>query len=164
MNPNQKLTNDQSELLDDPGRYRRLVEKLNYIATIWPDISFAPSLVSQFLEKPKSISLGCSTRNSQVFERMTGCGILYKAQGHLYIEGYIDADWANSPFDRRSTTGYVHFLEEILVTWKSKKQVVVRSSAEVEYRAMSHTSCKLIWLRNFLQEMGSKVEKPMKIF
>jgi hypothetical protein len=29
---------------------------------------------------------------------------------------------------------------------------------------MSHTSCKLIWLKKFLQEMGSKVETPMKLF
>jgi hypothetical protein len=32
-----------------------------------------------------------------------------------------------------------------LVSWKSKKQhVVVRSSAEAEYRAMTSTSCELI--------------------
>lgn len=31
IDPNQKLTNNQGELLDDPGSHRRLVEKLNYL-------------------------------------------------------------------------------------------------------------------------------------
>jgi hypothetical protein len=39
--PNQKLTNNHGELLDDPGSYRRLVLKLNYLTiTLQPDIFF----------------------------------------------------------------------------------------------------------------------------
>ncbi len=69
-----------------------------------------------------------------------GRGLLYRSSGHLCIEGYTNADWAGSPSDQKSTTGYCTFIGGNLVTWRSKKQ----SSAEVEYRAMARTTCELI--------------------
>ena len=49
MDPNVKLVLGQGESLGDPGRYRRLVGKLNYLTITRPDISFPVSVVSQFL-------------------------------------------------------------------------------------------------------------------
>nr|KYP51576.1 hypothetical protein KK1_026604 [Cajanus cajan] len=49
MDPNVKLMPNQGEPYPDPGRYRRLVEKLNYLTMTRPDISFPVSVVSQFL-------------------------------------------------------------------------------------------------------------------
>ena len=48
MDPNVKLVPGQGEPLRDPGRYRRLVGKLNYLTITWSDISFPVSVVSQF--------------------------------------------------------------------------------------------------------------------
>ena len=46
-----------------------------------------------------------------------------------------------------------------LVSWKSKKQnVVARSSAEAEYRAMTVATCELIWIKQLLQELNSTNE------
>ena len=56
----------------------------------------------------------------------------------LQVEGFTDADWAGSLDDRRSTSGYCTYIGGNLVTWRSKKQIVVaRSSVEAEYRAMA---------------------------
>ena len=52
MDPNVKLVPGQGEPLRDPGRYRRLVHKLNYLTITQPDISFHVSVVSQFLQSP----------------------------------------------------------------------------------------------------------------
>ena len=46
MDPNVKLVPGQGEPLCDPGRYRRLVGKLNYLAITPPDISFRVNVVS----------------------------------------------------------------------------------------------------------------------
>ena len=78
--------------------------------------------------------------------------MLYENRGHTQVVGYIDADWAVSPTNRRSTSGYCVFIGGNLISWKSKKQdVVTRSSTEAEYRAMTLATCKLIWLRHLLQ-------------
>ncbi|RDY13891.1 Hydroquinone glucosyltransferase, partial [Mucuna pruriens] len=48
---------------------------------------------------------------------------------------YIDADWAGSVIDRRSTWGYFTFVGGNLVTWRRKKQkVVALLSVEVKFR------------------------------
>lgn len=39
----------------------------------------------------------------------------------LEIQGYVDADWAGSPYDRRSTSDYCIKLGGNLVVWKGKK-------------------------------------------
>ena len=49
MDPNVKLVLGQGESIGDPGRYRRLVGKLNYLTITRSDISFPVSVVSQFL-------------------------------------------------------------------------------------------------------------------
>ena len=60
--------------------------------------------------------------------------MLYENISHTPIVGYSDADWAGSPTNRRSTSGYCVFIGGNLISWKSKKQdVVARSSAEAEY-------------------------------
>ena len=51
-----------------------------------------------------------------------------------------------------------------LISWKSKKQdVVARSSVEAEYRAMALTTCELIWLKHFLQEIRFGKDEQMKL-
>ena len=77
--------------------------------------------------------------------------MLYENRGHTQIVGYCDADWASSPVNRRSTSGYCVFIGGNPVSWNSKKQnVVVKSSAEAEYRATVLATCELIWLRHLL--------------
>jgi len=64
---------------------------------------------------------------------------------------YIDADYAGSIVDRRSTTCYCMLLGGNLVTLRCKKQnVVARSSAKAEYRAMAQGVCELLWMKIIL--------------
>ena len=57
MKLNVKLPPDQRKILDDTDRYRRLVDKLNYLTVTRPDIAFVVnvvSVVSQFLLAPRT--------------------------------------------------------------------------------------------------------------
>uniref|UniRef100_A0A2N9EUP8 Integrase catalytic domain-containing protein n=1 Tax=Fagus sylvatica TaxID=28930 RepID=A0A2N9EUP8_FAGSY len=141
MESNLKLMPDEGDFIDDPDTYRRLVGKLIYLTITRPDISYAVSVVSQFMTNPRVPHMNAVIRILKYLKNAPGRGLFYRSSGHLRIEGYTDADWVGSPSDRKSTTGYCTFIGGNLVTWRSKKQsVVARSSAEAEYRAMAHTT------------------------
>ncbi|RVX02576.1 Retrovirus-related Pol polyprotein from transposon TNT 1-94 [Vitis vinifera] len=98
------------------------------------------------------------------YRRLVGQGVLYENRGHTQVVGYTDADWAGSPTDRRSTSGYCVFIGGNLISWKSKKQdVVTRSSAEAEYQAMVLATYELIWLRHLLRELRFGKDEQMKL-
>jgi hypothetical protein len=105
---------------------------------------------------------GFSTPNP--IQLFWGVTVWMKNNNSNEIYDYSDADWAGS-YDRKSTTGYCTFVGGNLVTWKSKKQnIIVRSSAETEYRAMASTTSELIWIKQLLVELGIYTREPMKMY
>ncbi|CAH9069280.1 unnamed protein product [Cuscuta europaea] len=164
IDPNVRLFPDQGEPISNPERYRRLVGKLNYLTMTRPDISFAVSVVSQFLNTPCDSHWDAVVRILRYIKGSPGRGLVYANRGCDNITAYSDADWAGCPNDRRSTSGYCVLIGGNLISWKSKKQsVVARSSAEAEYRAMALTTCELIWLKQLLSELKFCKLKPMKL-
>ncbi|XP_068323337.1 uncharacterized mitochondrial protein AtMg00810-like [Pyrus communis] len=153
------------EPLSDISYYQRLVGKLIYLTITRPDITYAVSLVSQFMHAPTEAHLNVVKRILRYLKGSIGRGIVMKNNGHTQIIAYTDADWAGNAIDRKSTTGYCTLVGGNLVTWKSKKQnVIARSSAEAEYRAMASTACELIWLKGLLSDLGFSINTPMSLF
>uniref|UniRef100_A0A453GGW6 Retrovirus-related Pol polyprotein from transposon TNT 1-94 n=1 Tax=Aegilops tauschii subsp. strangulata TaxID=200361 RepID=A0A453GGW6_AEGTS len=86
--------------------------------------------------------------------------------GVHYSRGAVDA-----PFDsdlggcidtRRSTTGLMFFFESNLVSWQSKKQIIVTLySCEAEYVAATTAACQGVWQARLLNEI--KVEAVRKV-
>ncbi|RVW40642.1 Retrovirus-related Pol polyprotein from transposon RE1 [Vitis vinifera] len=111
MDPNVKLVPGQGEPLRDPGRYRLLVGKLNYLTITRPDISFPMSVVSQFLQSPCDNHWDAMIRILRYIKGTSGQGMLYEDRGHTQIVGYTNPNWAGSPSDRRSTSRYCVFIE-----------------------------------------------------
>src|ERR1044072_6265331 len=164
MDPNVKFLPNQGEPYPDPGRYRRLVGKLNYLTITRPDISFPVSVVSQFLNSPCESHWNAVVRILRYIKGSPGKELVYTDKGHTYVFGYADADWAGDVNDRRSTSGYCVLIGGNLISWKSKKQTVVaRSSTEAEYRAMANATCELLWLKHLLQELKFCEIQPMEL-
>jgi len=78
MDPNVKLLPNQGEPLSDSGRYRRLVGKLNYLTVTRPDISFAVSVVSQFLNSPCQEHMDAVIRILKYIKGAPGKGLIYE--------------------------------------------------------------------------------------
>ena len=151
--------------LTDANIYRRLLGKLIYLTITRPDITYTVGLLSQFMHSPQEIHWHAALRVLAYLKHAPGRGLLYQHHGHLRIEGYSDSSYAGDRGDRKSTFGFCILVGGNLVTWRSQKQRVVSlSSAEAEYRSMTHTSSEMLWVRSLLQELGFPVQEAMPMY
>ena len=116
MNVSTKLLPDQRGLLE-VGTYMRLMGKLIYLTVVRSIITFAVSVVSQFLSARGL--LGGGNEDLRYLKKAPGRGLLYLDHGHTRVAGFLGADWARCSFDRR----FVSFLEEILCHGKARSRV-----------------------------------------
>ena len=78
---------------------------------------------------------------------------------------FADANWDSCKETRRSITGFCVYFGSSLISWKSKKQVVVsRSNTEAEYRNFALATCELIWLQQLLRDMHVSVTRLAKLY
>ena len=94
-----------------------------------------------------------------------GFGLVLHRSPSAELVVYTDADWAGYQDTRRSTSGYAVFLGGNLVSWSSKRQLVVsRSSDEAEYRAVANGVAEASWLRQLLAELHSPLAKSTLVY
>ena len=83
----------------------------------------------------------------------------------MKLQGFIDADWARSPLDRKSTSGGIFNLGSATVSWyKRKQRSVVLSSTEVKYMAASQAACEAIWMWKILVGLFGQRMDPTVIY
>ncbi|GJW42627.1 retrovirus-related pol polyprotein from transposon TNT 1-94 [Tanacetum coccineum] len=78
---------------------------------------------------------------------------------------YADADHVGCQDTRRSTSGIMQLLGDMLVSWSSKRQKSVAiSSTEAEYIAFSGCCAQVLWMRLQLTDYGLRFNKiPIKL-
>ncbi|MBW0512111.1 hypothetical protein O181_051826 [Austropuccinia psidii MF-1] len=105
---------------------RSAVGSLNYISSnTRPDITFAISHLSQFLEKPGMQHWNASLQVFQYLFHSKDLSLTFKNHVFNQIVTYADADWGNNPIDRRSVSGFTVSINSHLISWQSKKQQTV---------------------------------------
>jgi hypothetical protein len=97
-------------------RYQKLMRKLIYFSYTRPNIVCAVNLVSQFMQNPSEVHIEVALRVLRYLKSSPGREILFSKNDHLNIIGYTDADWVGNLTDRKSTSGYLTFVEGNLVT------------------------------------------------
>jgi hypothetical protein len=136
--------------------YCSAVGALSYSSTATrPDIAFAVSSLSQFLENPGIHHWEAFTHILQYLAGTSDYTLVYPCLSSSDLRGYTNADWGNFPLTRRSVTGFLALQNRHLVCWQTKKQPVVSlSTCEAVYHALVDFSCELLWLRQFCLEVG----------
>lgn len=94
----------------------------------------------------------------------TKLGLKISRCNSMLISGFLDADWAGSRDDRRSTGGFAVYLGSNLVSWSARKQATIsRSSTEAEYKAVANAATEIMWIQILLKEIGVQVPKATKL-
>jgi len=76
------------------------------------------------------------------------------------LNAYIDADMAGDVDSRKSTSRYLTTFIGGAVSWQSKLQkCVALSTTEDEYIAATEAFKEILWMKNFLFELGREQEK-----
>nr|XP_016470084.1 PREDICTED: uncharacterized mitochondrial protein AtMg00810-like [Nicotiana tabacum] len=162
---NEKLTASVGDPLPKPEEYRCLVGKLNFLTHTQPDISFAIRHLSQFLQTPHVPHMQVALHLLRYLKGTSEFGLFFSHSPDLALRAYCDSDWASCADSRRPITGFCVFLGDYLVSWKSKKQLVVSlSSVEAKYRAMSKVAAKVTWLSRLLFDFGLPSSFPVSLY
>lgn len=142
-----------------------------------PDITNAVCAVSRFSANPSREHWGAVKNILKYVVGTTGDGLVYglrecdkllpdnTAAAVNVLIGFCDSDWGGMRDTRKSTTGYVFFLNGGPVSWASKVQpTVALSSAEAEYMAAAAAAQEAVWLRALLGELGFPQSAATVIF
>ena len=117
--------------------YREAVGSLMYLSLVTrPDISFAVSYASRFLEDTKDCHICLVKRIFRYLRGTYDLGLVFKSESKIEINCFSDSDFANDINTRKSVSGVVLQIGTSSVTWFSRKQnVVVLSTTEAEFVA-----------------------------
>ncbi|XP_019433601.1 PREDICTED: uncharacterized protein LOC109340381 [Lupinus angustifolius] len=102
---NEKLQKDDGSPQADASLYRSLIGSLLYLTATRPDIMYATSLLSRFMQSPSQIHFGVGKRILRYLQGTKEFGIWYKTNTNSTLHGYTDSDWAGSMDDMKSTYG-----------------------------------------------------------
>ncbi|XP_059076723.1 secreted RxLR effector protein 161-like [Cryptomeria japonica] len=144
--------------------YASVVGSLMYaMVCTRPYITQAVGVQSWFMANPKRVRWDAVKR---VFRYLRGTseyslcfyGNPTGPQHSLSICGYVDSNWTGDIDNRRSISGYVFRLFGGVVSWMSKRQVVITFfTTGVEYMVATHACKEAIWLKKLCLNIGFDV-------
>nr|GEV01945.1 ribonuclease H-like domain-containing protein [Tanacetum cinerariifolium]GEV01946.1 ribonuclease H-like domain-containing protein [Tanacetum cinerariifolium] len=136
---------DNDLTLDNITDYQKLKGKLIYLTNTRPDISYDAHCLSLFMHSLFKSHLKISFKILRYLKSCLGLGIHINKTSVMNLKAFFDADWVKCIVTRKSVIGYYLFLNDFLVSWKSKKQnTLSKSSNEAEYRALASVTSEVI--------------------
>ena len=101
--------------------------------------------------EPRGIHLIAAKHVLRYLKGTIDYGLGYVSDHEISLQGYVDADWADSIMDQKSTFECCFSLGSALISWFSRKLTCVAlSMAEVEYIAACSTCSEAMWLWKLL--------------
>ena len=165
-----KSTND-IEVLDNEHqtKYRSGVGMLLYLTKYSrPDISNIVRELSKCMDSASWGSYQELLRVIKFVDDTKSFGLKVKPRLNDDLEWnlktFCDSDWAGDPETRISVTGFIIYLLDVPVCWRSKSQKgVTLSSTEAEYVAISEAVKEVKFIYYLLRDFHIKVKLPIVI-
>ena len=141
--------------------YRELTGSLMWSAVCTrPDIVYAVNAACRHVERPSVTHWQAAKRILRYLKGTAKLALRYKPSNQICLKGYSDADWAGEE-TRKSTTGYVFFINDVPISWSSRLQKSrAMSSTEAEYMSASDAALEAVYLRRLLDDMGETQDQP----
>jgi hypothetical protein len=130
-----------------------------------PNITYTVQQVCLHMHTPREPHLTTPKRILCYLHASLDYSLLLRPSPTSELMVYTDANWDGCPDTRRSTSGYVVFLDANLVFWAAKWQSVVsRSSVEAEYRIVANGVAEASWMRQLLHELHSPLQRATLVY
>ena len=110
------------------------------------------------MHNPKEIHIEVIFKILHYLKSTPRKGIQFQKARETRLEAYTDVDWVGSVIDQRSTSSYCTFLGGNLVTWRSKKQLMV-----AKFQSMAHGIYEL-WMKIILTDFRARWEGSMGLY
>ncbi|KAF0727961.1 hypothetical protein Ae201684_014072 [Aphanomyces euteiches] len=146
---------------------REIVGSLQWLAgCARPDISFATSLLSRFLNAPNEHHENIIKRILRYLSGTKHFGLEIKPTPSKEMNVSTDADWAGDKSNRKSTTGFIVEVCGAIVHWFSKQQpTVALSTMEAEYIAACVGTQEALWIQQIMAEIGlERKDEPVSLW
>ena len=143
--------------------YSSAIWRLMYVTVCTrPDIAHAVGVVSWFLSNPGKEhweSVKWILRYLKGTSRLCLC---YEG-ADIILEGYTDSDMARDIDGRKSTSWFLYTFIGGAVSWQSRLQgCIALSTTEVEFIAAIEAGKEMLWVKQFLQELGIRQNEYRK--
>jgi hypothetical protein len=116
VDTNPKVVATEGALVYDATDFRSLARALQYLTFTCPDIAYAIQQVCLHMHDPRELYLAALKRILRYVRGTLHLGLLLQPSTLTDLVVYTDADWADCPNTRKSTSGYAVFLGDNLVS------------------------------------------------
>ena len=181
FHPNLKLSKEMCPKTDEEKAfmadisYRTIIGMLLYLmVSSRPDIAYAVCTCARYMDCPGKEHWNAVCGILKYLKGTIDLRITYSstiASSHPILHGYSDADWAANDLDtRHSHTGYVFYLSNGPIAWKSCLQSSISlSSMDSEYSSMGDATKEMLELREVHHEVNkllpsSVLDRPTTIY
>jgi hypothetical protein len=125
-----------------------------------PDIAFSVSTLGQFLSKFSQMHWEAALDVMKYAKSTSGFELMFNPSGNWDVMGLCDSDWAGDLKSGKSHFGYIFYVGQNVVSWKSKKShSVATSSTMAELEGLYNAIIEGIWLSEFVHNLGF-IDKP----